>query len=400
MAELVTYSRENILNQLEARLGLNNQNRDSFARILSEVIGSELEAVEREIIDSFRDQQLENLTGEELEDYVFNNYNISRYASRRATANNFQVTVSAGESFGELNNNNDIIIPAGTRISTDDSYSAVVFKTTAPITLPSDISFISTSIEAENPGSSYNTVASSLRYIDFTDYSQGSDSLLVVSNPYDISNGSDQESDFSLRLRAMRFLERKSTLNKSALFSGLLNEPSIFDFDLIESYYGIGSIGVLVRGHGYGRVSDADIEKVKQIISEFKFLGQMIEVVTPREVTLNLNLTVISRTVLNDAERVILTNEINNFIYSELKNMEFERNISLNSLSTKVLERFNIEASENSNVFTGAQISKIERFAFDISYREVNLIGLGLISLEIDETLTTPVIDITVVNNQ
>ena len=43
MAELVRYSRERILNQLNSRLGLTDTNRDSFSRIISEVIGNELD---------------------------------------------------------------------------------------------------------------------------------------------------------------------------------------------------------------------------------------------------------------------------------------------------------------------------------------------------------------------
>ena len=95
MAELTVYPRERLLDNLSNRLNISNNNRDSFTRIISEVIGSELEAVEKEAVRSFRNEQIENLSGEELEEYVYNNYGLNRFPAKKAYSN--QIQISAGE---------------------------------------------------------------------------------------------------------------------------------------------------------------------------------------------------------------------------------------------------------------------------------------------------------------
>ena len=400
MAELVTYSRETILEQLSTRLGLTNANRDSFARIISEVIGSELEAVERELLSEFRNEQIENLSGDALEDNLFNAFNITRFPARHAKSEWLELTAYAGDSFGEINNDSDIIVPAGTRISLTPFFDSVNFVTTEEVVLSKDSTVAYVEIIAENPGSSYNCTEESLRYIDFVGYSQSEIETLKIRNIYDISNGSNKESDFSLRLRGLRFLESRSVLNKSALFAGILNEPSIFDFELIESYYGIGTLGVVVKGHGYGQVSDEDLAKVQQIISEFKFPGQAIEMVLPREVILTFDLNLVSKRPLNEQELAELENTISNFIRDSLKEMEFRRAISLKAVYDLILTNFNVQKPSGTiSNFTNMRVNKIERFeTASAGGLELNPNSQADVFLGLDETLATPKISINISN--
>lgn len=400
MAELVTYSRETILEQLSTRLGLTNANRDSFARIISEIIGSELEAVERELLSEFRNEQIENLSGDALEDNLFNAFNITRFPARHAKSEWLELTAYAGDSFGEINQDSDILIPAGTRVSLTPFFDSVNFVTTGEVVLSKESSLAYVEVIAENVGSSYNCTEGSLRHIDFNNYSQSEMDTLKVRNIYDISNGSNKESDFSLRFRGLRFLESRSVLNKSALFAGVLSEPSIFDFELIESYYGIGTLGVVVKGHGYGQVSNEDLTKVQQIISEFKFPGQAIEIVLPREVTLTFDLNLVSKSVLNEQELLELKNAISNFIRDSLKEMEFRRAISLGNVYQLILANFNVQKPSGTiSHFTNMRVDKIERFetasagGIDLSPHSQANVLLGL-----DETLATPSINITISN--
>ena len=399
MAELIRYSRERILDQLNSRLGLTSENRDSFARIISEIIGSELEAIEDEVLGMFRNEQIENLSGEELENYLFNMYNINRIPSRKASSDVFQIRTNLNQTFGEINDQNDIVIPSGTRISADANFENIVFLTQEDVTLFSDETVVFIPIIAENPGASYNCTEGALRFIEFENYTKSEEDLLRCENIYDISNGSDEESDESLRIRGITFLERKSNLNKNSLFAALLNESSIFQFEIIESYYGIGSIGVLVKGHGYGQVSENDLLKVRSIINEFEFLGQNIEVVSPREVNLNLSLTLKSPIELEENEKILLENEIKTFIVNELKSMEFRKQINIREVYNGILNNFNVLKLNNTQFnFDTILMNKIERFETDLSYLNIDPLGISTIELEVDETFANPIVNLSILN--
>jgi hypothetical protein len=386
MAELITYSRENIFDNLSARLNISNNNRDSFTRIISEVIGSELEAVEKEAVRSFRNEQIENLSGEELESYVFNNYGLNRFPARKAYSNQIQISTNSEFNFGDLNDGANIRIPKGTELGIDFNFESIVFVTKEDYILESDSSSMIISIEALEPGSNYNIASESLNYLNFQDYSKSDNQELTIYQLHDISNGSDEESDESLRLRGIRFLERRTNLNKNALFASLLNEPSIFDFEIIESYYGIGSVGIAIKGYGYGRVSNDEIQKVNEIISEFRFLGQRIEVVLPIEVRLDLKMNVRSSQLLENQDKESLKNEIKKFLLDEIKMMEFQKRFLLKELSDRVLSRFPIENVHSENVFTEAFISKMERFSSEVNPISLDVNSTESIALGMDET--------------
>lgn len=395
MAELVRYSRERILNQLNSRLGLTDETRDSFSRIISEVIGNELEAIEEEILDMFRNEQLENLSGASLEEYLFNTYNMNRLPASYAKSDYLQLYTANNQAFGFINNGNDIIIPEGTRVGDQPDFNGIIYLTTTEVVLGFNESFAVVPVIAESVGSSYNCFKDVLRYIDFENYSNSEEGLLLCRNIYDISNGADEENDDSLRFRGITFLERRSNLNKNALFAALLNEQSIFQFEIIESYYGIGTIGVLVKGHGYGEVSNDDVLRVQSIISEFEFLGQRIEVVLPRQVKLRLSLALKSNVNLDSNEKQQLINEIKSFIKLSLKQMEFIKRISIREIYNEILTNFNVrKLSSSQSNFDKIDMDKQERFGVASNYVEISTLGPGIINLSVDESFADPEIEI------
>jgi len=393
MAELITQARSNLNDALRSALNISNENRDSFTSIISELIGGELEVVEREVLSAFRNEQLENLSGENLESYVFNQYGLIRFPARRAYSNEIQLNVTSASVFGDLNDGANITLPAGTELGVDSNFVSVVFLLKEEVVLDSLASSVQVSVEAKEPGSSYNIRGENLIYIDSPVSS--SNGSISIYQPYDISNGSDLESDESLRIRAIRFLERRTNLNKNSLFASMLNEPSIFDFEIIESYFGIGSIGVVIKGFGYGRVSNDEIEKVREIIAEFQFLGQRIEVVLPIEARLDLTVDIKSTQEISADEKETLQNSINKFILDELKLMEFQGMLSLRNVSNRVLESFAVEAIGEQNIFSEAYISKMERFSSETNPIRLDHSSSEGFFLSSDETITNVRIDIT-----
>lgn len=347
-----TNRRQVLLDRLKNRLNLNGFT-DSPIAILAEVIGGEIESVENEIYNYFYRNNISNASDTDLDEVASSEYGITRRVAARASSDYFYFFTESGQTFGEINNGTEIIIPEGTLLGTSFPVenSSIIYKTVEDVSLREDLTTIRFYAEAESAGSNQNVLEDSVRYHNFLNYSSVGEGLLKITNGQPITNGADSESDESLRLRCIGRNQRQVERNKNYIFLSLLEESSVFDFEIIESYYGIGTVGVIVKGNGNNTVDEETLNRLQDVVAtEAKHLGQKVIFSKGLEVKIEIDISCTStRTSLDAAELRSLENEIRNFVFREIKNQEFTKAISFQSLKNDIKFNFSVIKDLNKN---------------------------------------------------
>lgn len=340
-----TNRREVLLDRLKNRLNLNGF-ADSPIAILAEVIGSEIESVENEIYYSFYRNNINNAFDRDLDEIALSDYALTRRVATRASSDYFYFFTESGQTFGEINDGRDIVIPRGTLlgVSSPVENSSILYKTKEDITLRANLTTIRFYAEAEILGPSQNVLEDSIRYHNFTNYSLATEGILKLTNTQVISNGADTESDDSLRLRCIGRNQRQVERNKNYIFLSLLEEGSVFDFEIIESYYGIGTVGVIVKGNGNNTVDEETLDRLQDVVAkEAKHLGQKIIFSAGLKVKLVIDITcTTTRTSLDTTNLRDLENQIRNFVFRSIKNQELIKAINFNSLKNDIKFNFSV----------------------------------------------------------
>lgn len=340
-----------LFERLKSRLGVDGLS-DGPVAILADVIGSEIESIENEIYDYFYRKNVTVAADQDLEEIASSDYNLTRMPATKASSDQFYFFVDTG-TFGDLNSGSDLTIPKGTLIST--SYpvenSNIIYELKSDVTLRSDLNETSFYAESLSTGSSQNIAALAISFHNFTNYNGEENDLLKVTNIVSVTNGSEEESDDSLRTRCVGLTTQQLERNKNYIFLSLLKENSIHNFEIIESYYGIGTVGIIVKGNGGGEVSDGMISRLEDLIAtEAKHLGQNIYF--SKGVKINFNISVECSPInsnLNETEKESLRNSIKTYIFNNIKEQEFRKRISFNLLSQNLKSTFNIQRLDNNN---------------------------------------------------
>ena len=344
-----------LFERLKSRLGVDSIT-DGPVAILADVIGSEIESIENEIYESFYRKNVTVAESEDLDIVANSDYNLTRIPATKGSSDEFYFFVDSG-TFGDLNLGGDLIVPAGTLISTSFPIenSGIIYELKSDLLLRSDLNETSFYAESLQTGSGQNIAAFSTTFHNFTNYIGEENDLLKVTNIVSITNASDEERDESLRTRCVGLNSQQIERNKNYIFLSLLKESSVHSFEIIESYYGIGTVGVIVKGNGGGEVDDATISRLEDLIaSEAKHLGQNLYF--SKGIKINFNITVACTPLnpdLNDSEKRNLENEIKTYIFNNIKEQEFRKIINFNLLSQNLKSRFQVKRLDNENsIFT------------------------------------------------
>lgn len=140
--------------------------------------------------------------------------------------NNFRFYVRRG-TFGSINAGQDIVIPAGTRISTADPNGAAYLSDS--VTLPASAATMSFTARAVSSGAAGNAPTGVFTRHNFTNYVESPYGSLLVTNTYGIVGGRDREEDDNYRYRIHLKLSSKSGVNEASLRFELLQLPGIQD---------------------------------------------------------------------------------------------------------------------------------------------------------------------------
>jgi len=222
------YSAE-ILDNLQLT-GVTNTTPGGKARALADAIGNEMGILEANTFNAASQLLLPYATGAAL-DSLGAIYNVPRLqasdANAPATDTNFEFYVQTG-TFGTINNGNDIVIPAGTRIFTSAANGAV-YAVDVQTTLPASQSSAFFSASALVTGAAGNAASGIFTQHNFTNYTQNNFGTLLVTNNFGIVAGSDAEQDEDYRYRINLRLQSAGGNAEVDIRAAVLQIPGIQD---------------------------------------------------------------------------------------------------------------------------------------------------------------------------
>jgi uncharacterized phage protein gp47/JayE len=377
MARIIATANEstlkaNLESRIKTRLGEVSTTRDSTTNILSSSIGDELVSLRRELGLIYNDLQLSNASGVALDRIAFNMYGLNRkpatFAFSPTRERNVHFYTTEG-IFGYLNNGNSILIPAGTIISneTTRSTNSIVYQLTEDLVLNAEDRIAYCDVQATNVGSSYNVDSDSLIYHNFTNYAGATNNSLKVTNTFPIVNGSETESDDSLRFRVTNYLQAQTNLNIDAVTLKALSLPGVLDVEVIPSYYGIGTTGVVLFGSG--REASKNLTTLmERRLSELTIPGQQIIVSEGIRVYFDFDIRVYIKQGINEIEKSRARDNVRRAVIRAIKDKEFTKTISFAEISSIIKREFRdtnilgFGTSNNSNsVFENVFIRKTDR---------------------------------------
>ncbi|KIQ93890.1 hypothetical protein LH47_02040 [Anoxybacillus thermarum] len=190
------------------------------------------------------------------------------------------------------------IIPANTRVSTDDS-TPIFFYTTGDATIPEN-GTVSVLVEAEIVGSSGNVLANTITVL--VDVIDGVES---VTNPQAFENGVDEESDESLLARYYERIRKPITSGNIAHYrQWALEVAGVGDAKVYPVWNGSGTVKVVLLGTDKTAPAQSVIDEVATHIENVRPIGATVTVVGATEVPINVSatLTLVAGKTLADAQ--------------------------------------------------------------------------------------------------
>ncbi|MED4971316.1 baseplate J/gp47 family protein [Parageobacillus toebii] len=190
------------------------------------------------------------------------------------------------------------LIPANTRISTDDSIP-IFFHTTSDATILEN-GTVSVLVEAETAGSSGNVPANAITVL--VDIIDGVES---VTNPKAFENGVDEESDESLLARYYDRVRKPITSGNIGHYrQWALEVAGVGDAKVYPVWNGPGTVKVVLIGTDKTAPAQSVIDEVAAHIENVRPIGATVTVVGATEVPINVSatLTLVAGKTLADAQ--------------------------------------------------------------------------------------------------
>jgi hypothetical protein len=156
-------------------------------------------------------------------------------------------------------------------------------------------------------------------------------------------------------------------LNSDAILLRALELPGVLDIEVIPSYYGIGTTGVVMFGSG--RENSRNLNSLfERRVSELRIPGQKIIVSEGIKVYFDFDIRVYVRAGMNEIEKIRARDNVKREIARLIKDKEFTKSISFSEISGLIRSQFRSSniigfgTSTNSNtVFENIFIRKTDR---------------------------------------
>ena len=359
---------DKIKTNLNLSLGLEISN-DSITSVLSESVGSELASLNNKVKSTFESYFISTATGSDLDRLGMQLYNMPRLnattASSLSSDRNVHIflnPLSGYASFSEANDGQPIFIPKGTAITekrnTSNTINVINYVTTNDIILDSN-RIVYIGVRAVNTGSNYNIGSNILRELEFSNYSNFRNNVLLVNNSYPILNGSDSESDESYRYRLGLFFTSKNKSNYNSIIISALNTPGVIDAKVIPGYYGIGTLGVVL--FGANKIVDNQMisEAEKNIRSNLANMNIRVSGGVYLFLNMNVNLKSTKRFTASEEKEIqnLIKNEINSFFLNYNSETVLLDDLKI-SLFGNLNSRYGINFNKNDKVFSDIKLKK------------------------------------------
>lgn len=240
-----TIYQQNILDAL-VQTGIRQTSPGGKARAFADIVGDQLGTLETRQFINLAQTLLPYASADSL-DFLGAIYGVTRIPQfdiiSSSSEGNFQFYVRSG-TFGSINNGQDIVVPAGTKIFSG-SVGGPVYLVSTSVTLPAastSVFFSATNLEGGSRGIAGSGI---LVQHNFTNYAGSRFGSLLVSNNFGLVGGRDQEDDDSYRYRINLRLRARGESSEDALRLQLLQVPGVQDLVMVRQS---GTFNVYVYG--------------------------------------------------------------------------------------------------------------------------------------------------------
>lgn len=308
----------------------------SKARALLEIINAKLAGAYQYLDQQLAHSFLATATGEYLDllgDILACPRQEASYAHTEAGQENVRFYVRHG-TFGDLNQGQDIIVPAGTIISTSDRdpNRQIQYRVREDTVLPAAANQAYVTVEAMLPGS-LGTVNSRVLTVHNL---RGYQTTLLVENTAAINNGKDRESDESYRWRLSRRVIAAAAANETAVRLACLGVPGVADVVIRPYAQGAGSFDIYVLPTA-GEVTPSLLQAVQQAIDQQQALGIRGRARAPIPVGVQFQALIYLHRPVNDLEAAILQEQLLQRTLQYFSKFTIGQGLSLNHFASQLV---------------------------------------------------------------
>ncbi len=240
-------------------------------------------------------------------------------------------------NFGAINNDNDIVIPKGTKIfNSPESTEKINYILTQDLILPSDETRVFFSARSEVAGSEVNVGEHTLNFHNFTNYADVLNNTLFVTNSASVTYGRPELDDESYRFLIKQQPLSNAKANFTAIDTALKQIPGVADVKRILYRRGIGTSDWIVKAVT-PTVPDSLLDLCQRAIDDIKSDGLDHRAVAPETVGLQLFFSVTYKERLEDKEKSKIKTTIRRNITNYVNGLEIGRKLVLDQLINQIL---------------------------------------------------------------
>lgn len=338
----------NFRTEIQRRTSITNFDRDSKTRALTDTFVDEQLEVREELVTAFQANQLDNAQGPDL-DRIGESLGLPRRLASFAEVSDIELSltffVQTGD-FGSINGGAPITIPAGSGIlissspNNNESGAQIDYELTESITLPALESLGFASARAVISGSRHNVGTFVLTQHNFTDYVDSASNSLQVTNRYPILTGREEELDNTYRFRISQRYNSLLQVNSSKILLTGLQVPGVTNAIANSGYFGIGSVGIIVKGPE-GQANARLVGGVQQQIESFRAPGMRMNAILPTEVAFDIELEVQLAKKISTAEQNTLRRSINRIALDYFRRQSTGSDVDLRDLAANIQQSTN-----------------------------------------------------------
>lgn len=297
---------------------------------------------------------LRHAEGEFL-DWIGEILNLERQGPSRATVSADQQVVKFFVEtglFGTLTEGPDIILPAGTIISSspflEGNSARGEYYLPVTVTLNHARSEQWVPVASFSTGPGANVGRYQLKYHNYNQIAKYKE--LKVINTLSIDNGTDVESDASYRYRLSKQVTAAEAANETAVRMAALSVPGVADIVTVPWRRGLGTFDIIVKATT-PYVSDALLDSVTAAVEVKRAVGIDIEVAAPTTLLTQFQLHLFSRRALTRPE----FDEINRLVKSAVTQYVNSLDIGEEFITNEAVQRVMEVSDEIKNMGSAAK---------------------------------------------
>ncbi len=239
-------------------------------------------------------------------------------------------------TFYDINNTSSITIPAGTLISTAPNSTGVSYRVTPGAILSSGASQQFVSVEALSPGENSNVGTGTLKFHNFTNYTDVKNNTLKVVNLSGIFNGANVETDVNYKYRISRSALASEAANQTSVLLAALSVPGVANAVLQNRSTGIGTYKVLIKSITPS-VSNALLDNVQASIESVSSVGIRPAADRPNETGMAFTVNLIYQNGVSEEDKTSIESQIRTSMSDYVNGLDIGEEYIVNEMIERVL---------------------------------------------------------------